>query len=173
VDSKTCPAPMSNFEVSEFLGDWYLLEYEFASETKLTHLDCLGFKYTLNDMDMATESDIDVMVSNFTFRFPPKTGFSYHVPTFGMFSEDNKAQWTTNFKNVEMVSVVVDTDYSRWAVLAQCVKNAYGAPSFQSSRILSRTRTLSGPDLVRARAAISEAGMEGPFKYTIDQESCA
>ena len=48
---------------------------------------------------MATESDIDVMVSNFTFRFPPKTGFSYHVPTFGMFSEDNKAQWTTNFKN--------------------------------------------------------------------------
>ena len=74
---------------------------------------------------------------------------------------------------MEMVSVVVDTDYSRWAVLAQCVKNAYGAPSFQSSRILSRTRTLSGPDLVRARAAISEAGMEGPFKYTIDQESCA
>lgn len=169
-NGKTCPAPMSNFELSEFMGDWYLLEYEFAAETKLTHLDCLGFKFTLNDVSLG--SDDSVMISNFTFRFPPRNGFMYHVPTFGVFSDNAKSKWTTNFKNVEMVSVVVDTDYSRWAVLAQCVKNSFGAPVFQSSRILSRNRSLGAADLDRARAAIREAGVEGPFKYSIDQENC-
>ena len=161
---------MKNFELSEFLGDWYLLEYEFAAETKLTHLDCLNFKFTLNDVGIG--SDMSVMVSNFTFRFPPKTGFTYHIPTFGLFSTNDNGQWTTNFKNVDMVSVVVDTDYSRWAVLAQCTKNSYGAPTFGSSRILSRSRTLSSADLDRARAAIREAGIEGPYKYSIDQQDC-
>ena len=52
-----------------------------------------------------------------------------------------------------MVSVVVDTDYSRWAVIAQCVQNAYGPPTFQSSRILSRQRTLDDEDLDRAKVA--------------------
>lgn len=71
-----------------------------------------------------------------------------------------------------MVTVVVDTDYSRWAVLAQCVKNSSGEPIFQSSRILSRSRSLSSADLDRARAAIREDGVEGPFKHAIDQENC-
>merc|ERR1711971_377702 len=165
---KACPAHMSNFELSEFLGEWYLLEYEFAAENKLNRLDCLGFKYTLNDID----STNDVMISNFTFRFPPATGFMYHVPTFAIFDDETNARWNTNFKNVEMVSAVVDTDYSRWAVVAQCTKNAAGDATFQSSRILSRTRSLRSPDLDRARAAIRDANVEGPYKYTIDQENC-
>ena len=76
------------------------------------------------------------------------------------------------FLLVEMVSVVVDTDYSRWAVVAQCTKNPSGEPTFQSSRILSRSRTLSSPDLDRARAAIRDADVEGPYKYSIEQENC-
>ena len=79
------------------MGDWYLLEYEFAAENKLNRLDCLGFKFTLNDIDLASTSD--VMISNFTFRFPPNTGFMYHVPTFAVFDEDTTAKWNTNFKN--------------------------------------------------------------------------
>ena len=93
--AQVCPAPMPNFELSEFLGDWYILEYEFASETKLTHLDCLGYKYTLNDVS----DDMSVMVSNFTFRFPPKSGHMYHVPTFAIFANDSSAKWNTNFRN--------------------------------------------------------------------------
>ena len=74
---------MPNFELSEFMGDWYIMEYEFASETKLTSLDCMGYKYTLN------EASNDIMVANFTFRFPPKTGNMYHVPTFALFANDS------------------------------------------------------------------------------------
>merc|ERR1712066_1230529 len=108
---------------------------------------------------------MSVMTANFTFRFPPKSGHSYNVPTYAFFADDTSAKWTTTFKNTDMVSVIVDTDYSRWAVLAQCVKNDYGPPVFQSSRILSRDRSMSSDDLDRARAAIRGAGVEGPFKY--------
>ena len=95
--------------------------------------------------------------------------------------EKHKSQSTQTLLNyliislsflVEMVSAVVDTDYSRWAVVAQCTKNAAGEATFQSSRILSRSRSLRSPDLDRARAAIRDADVEGPYKYTIDQENC-
>ena len=55
----------------------------------------MGFKFTLNDID----STSDVMISNFTFRFPPATGFMYHVPTFAIFDDETNARWNTNFKN--------------------------------------------------------------------------
>ena len=29
--AKMCPVPMPDFELSEFLGDWFIMEYEFAS----------------------------------------------------------------------------------------------------------------------------------------------
>ena len=142
------------------------------------------------------------MTANFTFRFPPKTGFSYNVPTY-VFLSDNKAKWTTTLKNdgkfskvfmtqwhylkfsnitlynfailffsVETVSVIVDTDYSRWAVLAQCMKNEFGQPAFFNSRILSRTRSLSAADMDRARAAIHENQVNGQYTYTVSQDEC-
>ena len=36
----------------------------------------------------------------------------------------------------------------------------------------SHSRSLRSPDLDRARAAIRDANVEGPYKYTIDQENC-
>lgn len=73
----------------KFLGDWYVQEYQYASEIKLRGLSCVGFKFTLNGL-----GDI---VSNFTFRFPPRTGHFYHVATFSSFNEANPAIWDTKF----------------------------------------------------------------------------
>ena len=81
----------------QFLGNWYILEYEYAEETRLNQVDCLGFKFTVEDIPLSL--DMSVMTANFTFRFPPKSGFSYHVPTYAFFSDDTQAKWTTNFKN--------------------------------------------------------------------------
>ena len=51
--------------------------------------------------------------------------------------------------------------FSRWAVSAQCVQNAYGPPTFQSSGILSRQRTLDDANLDRAKVALREFNIEG------------
>ena len=74
--------------------------------------------------------------------------------------------------SVETVSVIVDTDYSRWAVLAQCMKNEFGQPAFFNSRILSRSRSLSAADMDRARAAINENQVNGQYTYTVSQDEC-
>ena len=42
---------------------------------------------------------MSVMTANFTFRFPPKSGHSYNVPTYAFFADDTSAKWTTTFKN--------------------------------------------------------------------------
>ena len=56
------------------------------------------------------------MISNFTFRFPPNTGFMYHVPTFAEFDDDSSAKWTTNFKNGKHFHIQLRTsDYIRLA----------------------------------------------------------
>ena len=34
----------------QFLGNWYILEYEYAEETRLNSVDCLGFKFTVDDV---------------------------------------------------------------------------------------------------------------------------
>ena len=124
-ESRACPVPMNNFDLSQvrpvtikkslsaisrifstfqqFLGQWYILEYQYAEEASLNSVDCLGFKFTLDDIPLGPE--MNVMTANFTFRFPPKTGFSYNVPTYAFLS-DNKAKWTTTLKNDGKFSIL-------------------------------------------------------------------
>jgi hypothetical protein len=54
------------------------------------------------------------------------------------------------------MSAVLDTDYSRWAVVSQC-KRTVGSksePSFFNTRIMSRTRTLGAADLARIQVKL-------------------
>jgi hypothetical protein len=69
--------------------------------------------------------------------------------------------------------VVLDTDYSRWAVLAQCSQGAdKDLPKFLSTRILSRSRDLGDADWDRVRASIREANVAAPHKYSVQQSDC-
>ncbi len=72
------------------MGDWYVLEYEYTKEMRMKDLSCVAFKFTLTE-------DED-LISNFTFRFPPTTGFFYHMPTVSIVSDLDNAVWETNFK---------------------------------------------------------------------------
>lgn len=162
----SCPLDrsMAGFDINKFLGEWYVLEYEYTKEMRVKDLSCVGFHFSLTEYQ-----DI---VANFTFRFPPTTGFFYHVPTFSTVSPIDTAVWETQFKNVELVSVILDTDYSRWAVLAQCSRSGGGEPSFLSTRVMSRTRTIGNADWNRVRAAIRDANAAAPHKYAVEQGVC-
>ncbi|CAB4068700.1 unnamed protein product [Lepeophtheirus salmonis] len=110
-----CPSldSIPDFDLEKFLGDWYVLQYQYPNEKKLKDLSCIGFHFAKN----AFSADI---VSNFTFRFPATTGHFYHIPTFSEIVNGNKAVWKTQIKGVEMISGILDTDYSKWAILTQC-----------------------------------------------------
>ena len=73
---------------------------------------------------------------------------------------------------VDLVSILVDTDYSGWAVLVQCSESGAGEPVFLSTRILSRARVLTAGQWVRVEEAVERAGAGAPFRYPVDQQNC-
>ena len=82
--------PVSFFLSFQFLGDWYVLEYEYPKEMRLKDISCVGLHFSLTSF-----GDI---LTNFTFRFPAKSGHFYHVPTFSMVSQLKTSIWETQFR---------------------------------------------------------------------------
>jgi hypothetical protein len=120
-----------------------------------------------------TALGIGDIISNFTFRFPPKTGHFYHVPSISLVSEVEASVWETQFGRVELVSAIVDTDYDNWAVLVQCNKmEGVSEPSFLSTRVLSRTRTPGTSAWIAITSAIEAADASAKYKYPVDQDVC-
>ncbi len=73
---------------------------------------------------------------------------------------------------VELVSIVADTDYSNWAVLVQCHERGAGSgadsPLFLSTRVLSRTRSLSSAHWMEVQDAVEKADAGAPHRCTQD-----
>jgi len=165
---KECPLynTQEGFKLQPFLGDWYVLEYIYNKPMRMKDLSCVGFHFSL--------TSFGELQSNFTFRFPAMTGHFYHVPTFSLISDQNQAIWDTQFRGVELASLILGTDYTSWAVLAQCNKNSADSPSprYLSTRILSRTRSLSPDALAAVARVINAADSDAPFRYPVEQGVC-
>jgi hypothetical protein len=77
------------------------------------------------------------------------------------------------FFSVDLVSVIVDTDYDNWAVLVQCSQVIGSAePRFVSTRILSRTSNLGVSDWIAITSAIETADASASYKFPVDQVDC-
>ena len=76
--------------------------------------------------------------------------------------------------SVDLLSAILDTDYSRWAVIAQCSKpsGSKTEPRYFSTRIMSRARSLGSADLAQIQAAIQDSSVGAPYKYPVEQEVC-
>ena len=134
---------------------------------RVNDLSCIGFEFSIN----GNEDGLEKLKANFTFKFPAKTGYFYHVPTYSPVNTINPAIWDTRTrrgtysyyehvslccKNItilivydifethyillaNLTSIILDTDYSQWAVLAQCKTSADG----QSIEYLSTRSVLT------------------------------
>ena len=100
------------------MGDWYVQEYQYTKEMRMKDLSCVGFHFSMSE-------DEDV-VSNFTFRFPAKTGYFYHVPTFSVVSDLDTAVWNTNLKKgcetlgFEIVPTFISFAFFQWTSSPSC-----------------------------------------------------
>lgn len=160
-----CPISQSklNLDISRFMGHWYILEYQYPREMALTDLSCLSFRFS--------ESE-DGIVGNFSFRFPPRFGHFYHIPTLSnILAAGQDGLWMTQFKGVSLLTAIVDTNYSTWAVFVQCVTED-GENKFMSTRVMSRGTDLSPQDWLAVREVIKSSNLEAEFKYEIDQSQC-
>merc|ERR1712032_960304 len=74
-DGMACPVAESkaNLNIRNFMGLWYILEYQYPTEMAVADLSCLSFRFR--------EAE-EGIIGNFTFKFPPGNGQFYHLPTF-------------------------------------------------------------------------------------------
>ena len=160
-----CPVTEAkpNLDVDKFMGLWYILEYQYPKEMGLADLSCLTFKFT---------EDPKGIMGNFSFRFPPTHGHFYHIPTLSEIVADGQdGLWLTEFKGVNLLTAIVDTDYNNWAVFVQCLQED-GKNRFLSTRVMSRRPSLAPAHWLLVKETVKAGNLEADFKYPIDQEQC-
>ncbi len=77
--------------------------------------------------------------------------------------------------SVDLMSVVVSTDYDSYAVVVQCLSDSDGSggePRFLSTRILSRGRSLTATGWLKVEETIEAADAAAPFRYPVLQAPC-
>ena len=77
----------------QFLGNWYVLEYQYAREMRLRDIGCVQLHYTA--------LGVGDIISNFTFRYPPRTGFFFHVAEISLLSDLQPSIWETQYGTSE------------------------------------------------------------------------
>merc|ERR1712183_896051 len=129
----------------QFMGLWYIPEYQYPKEMGLADLSCLSFRFS---------QEATGIKGNFSFRFPPSHGHFYHIPTLSEVVADGQdGLWVTQFKGVNLLTAVVDTDYENWAVFVQCMEEG-GTNKFLSTRVMSRRPSLTPANWLLARETI-------------------
>ena len=99
-------------------------------------------------------------------------GHFYTIPTKSeIVADGQEGLWLTEFKGVNLLTAVVDTDYDHWAVFVQCMQED-GRNKFLSTRVMSREQNLSADHWLLAKETIQADNLEAEFKYSIDQRNC-
>ena len=76
------------------MGNWYVLEYQYARKMALRDIGCVRLHYT-------APLGIGDLISNFTFRYPPKTGYFFHVAEISLLSDVQPSVWETQYGSSE------------------------------------------------------------------------
>merc|ERR1712130_723039 len=98
-DGMACPVAESkaNLNIRNFMGLWYILEYQYPTEMAVADLSCLSFRFR--------EAE-EGIIGNFTFKFPPGNGQFYHLPTFSnIVATGQDGLWMTEFKGATLLSL--------------------------------------------------------------------
>merc|ERR1712154_5904 len=160
-----CPISSAkpDLNIDRFMGSWFIQEYQYPKEMNMADLSCLMFKFY---------EDATGIMGNFSFRFPPVHGHFYTIPTKSeIVADGQEGLWLTEFKGVNLLTAVVDTDYDNWAVFVQCMQED-GRNKFLSTRVMSREQNLSADHWLLTKETIQADNLEAEFKYTIDQRNC-
>ncbi|CAB0042847.1 unnamed protein product [Trichogramma brassicae] len=140
-DDKTrCPRvkAMRNFNVTEFLGSWNVVQYYASSEEAITYR-CM--RAELSVMPESAE-----VTMNFTYSFaddPINEQLVGNI-TWTIPAPESPAHWVHAEKPYEGVynTYILDSDYQSWALLMHCAEKSK-TPRYLSSFIMSRKTNLT------------------------------
>ncbi|KAI4499049.1 hypothetical protein M0802_005915 [Mischocyttarus mexicanus] len=138
-DKTKCPRVkgIRNFDISEFLGLWYIVQYYASSEEAVI--------YRCMRAELSVSSENAEVTMNFTYSFTDDPineqlvgNITWKIP-----SSEFPAHWVhAEFPYEEIYNTyILDSDYKTWALLMHCAEKNK-SPRYLSSFIMSRKPNL-------------------------------
>ncbi|XP_011340397.2 lopap isoform X1 [Ooceraea biroi] len=138
-DKTKCPKVkgIRNFDISEFLGSWYIVQYYASSE------EALAYRCMRAELSVSPENAEVTMNFTYSFTDDPINELLVGNITWKIPSSDLPAHWVHAEFPYEGVynTYVLDSDYKSWALLMHCAEKSK-SPRYLSSFIMSREASL-------------------------------
>ncbi|KZC09450.1 PREDICTED: apolipoprotein D [Dufourea novaeangliae] len=168
-DRTECPKvkAIRNFDITEFLGSWYIVQYYASSEEALS--------YRCMRAELSISSENTEVTMNFTYSFTDDPineqlvgNITWKIP-----SSDTPAHWVHAEYPYESVynTYVLDSDYKSWALLMHCAEQS-NTPRYLSSFIMSRQPILGANVISYLREKLPRYDIDLEYMFPMDQQQC-
>lgn len=168
-DKSKCPVvkAIRNFDISEFLGSWYIVQYYASSEEALA--------YRCMRAELSVSSENAEVTMNFTYSFtddPINEQLGGNI-TWEIPSPDLPAHWVHAEDTYEGIynTYVLDSDYKSWALLMHCAEKSK-SPRYLSSFIMSREPELGINVISYLREKLPRYNIDLEYMFPMMQINC-
>jgi len=168
-DKTKCPRVkgIRNFDISEFLGSWYIVQYYASSE------EALAYRCMRAELSVSPESAEVTMNFTYSFTDDPINELLVGNITWKIPSPDLPAHWVHAEFPYEGVynTYVLDSDYKSWALLMHCAEKSE-SPRYLSSFIMSREVSLGANVISYLREKLPRYDIDLEYMFPMDQKNC-
>ncbi|KAG7211674.1 hypothetical protein KM043_010925 [Ampulex compressa] len=168
-DKTKCPKVkgIRNFDISEFLGSWYIVQYYASSE------EALAYRCMRAELSVSHESAEVTMNFTYSFTDDPINEQLVGNITWKIPSSELPAHWVHAEYPYEGVynTYVLDSDYKSWALLMHCAEKSK-SPRYLSSFIMSREASLGANVISYLREKLPRYDIDLEYMFPMDQKQC-
>ncbi|KAJ0177909.1 hypothetical protein K1T71_006782 [Dendrolimus kikuchii] len=178
VDKRKCPEvrAVPHFDLSQMLGDWYVVEY-YASAEEALEYSCMRAVFTEDDHVPAADGTVEWtpgVTMNFTYRFADDPLGEILLGNITWRVDLNEpAHWTHAESTYDGIynTYVLDTEYKTWALLLHCAEQTEGA-RYLSAFVLSRTTSLPKNVMAYLRDKLPRYDVDIKYVFPIPHKNC-
>ncbi|OXU25944.1 hypothetical protein TSAR_016650 [Trichomalopsis sarcophagae] len=168
-DKTKCPKVkgIRNFDISQFLGVWYIVQYYASSE------EAISYRCMRAEMSVLPENDEVTMNFTYSFTDDPLNEQLVGNITWKIPSPELPAHWMHAELPYEGVynTYVLDSDYKSWALLMHCAEKSK-SPRYLSSFIMSREASLGNNVISYLREKLPRYDIDLEYMFPMDQTNC-
>ncbi|XP_015605999.1 apolipoprotein D isoform X2 [Cephus cinctus] len=169
-DKTKCPKvkAIRNFDISEFLGSWYIVQYYASSE------EALAYRCMRAELSVSPEKAEVTMNFTYSFTDDPINEQLVGNITWKIPSPDLPAHWVHAEFPYEGVynTYVLDSDYKSWALLMHCAEKSK-SPRYLSSFIMSREMNLGINVISYLREKLPRYDIDLEYMFPMEQGNCS